>query len=121
MNETNETAATTTPTPTPTTDAPKPKLRRGFAAMDRSKVAEIASKGGKAAHAVGTAHKFSSDEARAAGKKGGNAPHVRRGRGPLKAAEAILPSDVVDGKVRFNQNEGEDPIDADPLGSQARG
>ncbi len=52
---------------------------RGFAAMDRSKVSEIASKGGKSAHAAGTAHQFSSDEARLAGKKGGMAPHVSRG------------------------------------------
>lgn len=61
---------------------PKPRKPRGFAAMDRSKVSEIASKGGKAAHAAGTAHQFTADEARAAGKKGGVAPHVRRGRGP---------------------------------------
>lgn len=60
----------------------KPRRPRGFAAMDRSKVSEIASKGGKAAHAAGTAHQFSSDEARNAGRKGGVAPHVRRGRGP---------------------------------------
>lgn len=60
----------------------KPRRPRGFAAMDRKKVSEIASKGGKAAHAAGTAHQFSSDEARNAGKKGGVAPHVRRGRGP---------------------------------------
>ena len=60
----------------------KPRRPRGFAAMDRSRVSEIASKGGKAAHAAGTAHQFSSDEARNAGKKGGVAPHVRRGRGP---------------------------------------
>jgi general stress protein YciG len=53
--------------------------RRGFAAMDRDRVREIASKGGKAAHAAGTAHQFSSDEARLAGRKGGMAPHVRRG------------------------------------------
>src|SRR5436190_23859216 len=53
--------------------------RRGFAAMDRDRVKEIASKGGKAAHAAGTAHQFSSDEARVAGRKGGMAPHVRRG------------------------------------------
>lgn len=58
------------------------KKKRGFAAMDPKKVAEIASKGGKAAHAAGTAHQFSSDEAREAGKKGGAAFHVRRGRGP---------------------------------------
>ena len=66
-------------------DPPKPRRPRGFAAMDRSKVSEIASKGGKAAHAAGTAHQFSSDEARAAGKKGGVAPHVRRGRGPRQS------------------------------------
>ncbi len=44
---------------------------RGFAAMDPSKQKEIASKGGKAAHAKGTAHEFTPDEARVAGKKGG--------------------------------------------------
>jgi uncharacterized protein len=53
--------------------------RRGFAAMDRDHVKEIASKGGRAAHAAGTAHQFSSEEARQAGRKGGMAPHVRRG------------------------------------------
>jgi general stress protein YciG len=60
------------------TEARRPR-RRGFAAMDRDRVKEIASKGGKAAHAAGTAHQFSSDEARNAGRKGGMAPHVRRG------------------------------------------
>lgn len=67
-------------------EQPKPRRPRGFAAMDRAKVSEIASKGGKAAHAAGTAHQFTSDEARAAGKKGGVAPHVRRGRGPRQSA-----------------------------------
>ena len=47
--------------------------------MSPEKQREIASKGGKAAHAAGTAHQFSSDEARVAGRKGGMAPHVRRG------------------------------------------
>ncbi len=60
----------------------KPRRPRGFAAMDRKRVSEIASKGGKAAHAAGTAHEFSSDEAREAGRKGGMAPHVRRGAVP---------------------------------------
>jgi len=63
---------------TATTEERRPR-RRGFAAMDRDRVKEIASKGGKAAHAAGTAHQFSSDEARNAGRKGGMAPHVRRG------------------------------------------
>lgn len=44
---------------------------RGFASMDPAKQREIASKGGRAAHKKGTAHEFSSEEARAAGRKGG--------------------------------------------------
>lgn len=44
---------------------------RGFAAMDREKQRSIASKGGKAAHAKGTAHEFTPEEARRAGRKGG--------------------------------------------------
>jgi general stress protein YciG len=82
-----DTATTLEPQQTVSTDAQavaapveerRPR-RRGFAAMDRDRVKEIASKGGKAAHAAGTAHQFSSDEARNAGRKGGMAPHVRRG------------------------------------------
>lgn len=45
--------------------------RRGFASMDPEKQREIASKGGRAAHAKGTAHEFTPDEAREAGRKGG--------------------------------------------------
>src|SRR5437764_11468891 len=44
---------------------------RGFASMNREKQREIARKGGKAAHERGTAHEFTADEARAAGRKGG--------------------------------------------------
>lgn len=46
--------------------------------MDRSKQREIASKGGKAAHQKGTAHEWTSEEARDAGRKGGIASHRRR-------------------------------------------
>jgi len=45
---------------------------RGFASMTSEKKREIASKGGKAAHALGTAHKWTSEEAQAAGRKGGS-------------------------------------------------
>lgn len=41
--------------------------------MDASRQREIASKGGRAAHAKGTAHQFTSEEAREAGRKGGQA------------------------------------------------
>jgi hypothetical protein len=56
----------------------KPKRPRGFAAMDRTLVSAIARKGGKAAHSAGTAHEFTSDEAREAGRKGGRATHAKR-------------------------------------------
>ena len=64
------------------------KEDRGFASMDRAKQREIASKGGKAAHQKGTAHEWTSDEAREAGRKGGMASHRRRkemGEGPTDA------------------------------------
>ena len=51
--------------------------KRGFASMDPAKQREIASKGGRAAHAQGKAHEFTSEEARAAGRKGGEAAHAR--------------------------------------------
>lgn len=50
-------------------------VKRGFASMDTSKQREIASKGGRAAHAKGTAHEWSADEAREAGRKGGQMSH----------------------------------------------
>lgn len=49
------------------------KSRRGFASMDPEQQRAIASKGGKAAHARGTAHEFTSEEAREFGRKGGRA------------------------------------------------
>ena len=52
--------------------------KRGFASMDANKQREIASKGGKAAHQKGTAHEWTSEEAREAGRKGGMASHRRR-------------------------------------------
>jgi uncharacterized protein len=59
------------------------RSNRGFASMDRNKQREIASKGGKAAHAKGTAHEFDSGEAREAGRKGGVA--VSRNREHMAA------------------------------------
>ena len=51
--------------------APRVKLHRGFAAMDREAHRELARSGGVAAHAYGLAHRFTSEQAREAGKKGG--------------------------------------------------
>ena len=59
------------------------RSNRGFASMDPSRQKEIASKGGKAAHAKGTAHEWTPDEARQAGRKGGEA--VSRDRAHMAA------------------------------------
>jgi len=51
---------------------------RGFASMNAEKQREIARKGGRAAHEKGTAHEFTTDEARAAGRKGGERVSANR-------------------------------------------
>jgi general stress protein YciG len=61
--------------------------------MDRAKQREIASKGGKAAHQKGTAHEWTSEEAREAGRKGGMASHRRK----LQAREAASNNDASGG------------------------
>lgn len=62
------------------------KSRRGFASLSMERRREIASQGGKAAHANGTAHKWDSTEAAAAGRKGGRIS--RGGRGKVAADDA---------------------------------
>lgn len=67
---------------------------RGFASMDPARQREIASKGGRAAHQAGTAHKFTSEEARIAGRLGGQASgqsraakrQASRGQGAARGA-----------------------------------
>lgn len=46
------------------------KKKQGFASLSKERRKEIASQGGKAAHALGRAHEFTPEEARAAGQKG---------------------------------------------------
>jgi uncharacterized protein len=52
--------------------------KRGFGGMDPVRQREIASKGGKAAHEQGRAHEFTSEEARVAGRLGGEAVSADR-------------------------------------------
>ena len=56
----------------------KKTRRYGFAGMSLEKRRAIASLGGKAAHEQGRAHKFTSEEAQAAGRKGGMISKRRR-------------------------------------------
>jgi uncharacterized protein len=64
-------------------DTDAPKSNRGFASMETNKQRGIASKGGKAAHAQGRAHEFTVEEARSAGRKGGET--VSRDRAHMAA------------------------------------
>ncbi len=57
--------------------------------MSAEKQREIASKGGRAAHQKGTAHEWSSDEAREAGRKGGIASRGGRGKLPTSTDSDI--------------------------------
>ena len=86
MHDDNASRDTTTTQTTESVQAPAstpstgeaPRRRRGFAAMDPKLVSELASRGGKAAQRAGTAHRFNSEEARVAGRKGGQATGAKR-------------------------------------------
>jgi uncharacterized protein len=65
------------------------KERRGFASMSPEKQREIASKGGRAAHEKGTAHEWTADEARNAGRKGGQVSRGGRGRLPESIGDNV--------------------------------
>lgn len=88
---------------------------RGFASMDREKQREIARKGGRAAHEKGTAHEFTPDEARAAGRKGGervsaNRDHMSRigrlgGKHSAGRRQASRPESAQPGSQASAENE----------------
>ena len=76
------------------------KARRGFAVMDRDKQREIASKGGRAAHLKGTAHRWTEEEAKEAGRKGGAASHRNGHRTAVRVKDEATTEEfepVVDG------------------------
>lgn len=64
--------------PTEETSTPAERKPKGFAGMTKERIAEISAKGGRAAHAAGRAHRFTSDEAESAGRKGGFVAQERR-------------------------------------------
>ena len=75
------------------------KADRGFASMDRVKQREIASKGGKVAHEKGTAHEWTSEEARRAGRRGGMAGSRRRAETEGTQVDQMghVPTDLAEG------------------------
>jgi general stress protein YciG len=66
------------------------KSGRGFAGMDRDKQREIASAGGKAAHQGGNAHEWTSDEAREAGRRGGQARSQNQSRNLAASGDDLI-------------------------------
>lgn len=72
MQETDESPAAVVAT------TPRKKARRGFAAMAPEKQRELAAKGGRRSHEVGTGHHWNAAEAKAAGRKGGLSSADRR-------------------------------------------
>jgi general stress protein YciG len=89
------------------------RSNRGFATMNVDRQKEIARKGGRAAHAKGTAHEFTTDEARAAGQKGGqrvssNREHMSRiGRiGGKRSAGRRIQNKTADGSNSPDMNIG---------------
>ena len=81
------------------------KERRGFASMSPEKQREIASKGGRAAHQKGTAHEWTSDEARNAGRKGGQISRGGRGR-------------LVEPAGTSAESQGSGPVQSSPMGGE---
>ncbi|MBT9393740.1 hypothetical protein KLP40_11250 [Hymenobacter sp. NST-14] len=79
------TKAATSARRTPASETPVTKRPRGFAAMDPATQRRIASEGGRASHLSGRGHRFTSEEAREAGRKGGQAS---RSTGPQNSATA---------------------------------
>ena len=86
------------------------KEDRGFASMDRGKQRDIASKGGKAAHQKGTAHEWTSEEAREAGRKGGMASHRRKQEQQPPDVRATGAPESTDGRVNLEQMTGSDNL-----------
>src|ERR1700750_2907015 len=70
--------------------------RRGFASMSPEKQREIASKGGRAAHEKGTAHEWTADEARSAGRKGGQVSRGGRGRLVTPTEPTAIPATPIE-------------------------
>jgi general stress protein YciG len=84
------------------------KERRGFASMSPEKQREIASKGGRAAHEKGTAHEWTAEEARAAGRKGGQISRGGRGRLVMTpATNSVAPAGMSGGAAPTDSDRSE--------------
>lgn len=67
--------------------------KRGFSTFDPAVLSEISSRGGKEAHRRGTAHKFTSEEAVIAGRKGGEARAARKREEAAREVPVVISTD----------------------------
>lgn len=100
---------------------------RGFASMASEKQREIARKGGRAAHEKGKAHEFTSEEARQAGRKGGERVSVDRshmaeiGRRGGRSSASRRRADAASGSSGSNGNGNAGPAPGSAEGSASSG
>src|SRR5438552_12472323 len=87
--------------------------KRGFAVMDPGKQREIASKGGRAAHEKGTAHRWSEEEAKEAGRKGGSASHRNGHRTGSRATPTTEERPAEDMNTEDNRTDQPSPKDSE--------
>jgi general stress protein YciG len=95
------------------------KARRGFAVMDRDKQREIAAKGGRAAHEKGTAHRWSEEEAKEAGRKGGAASHRNAHRTGRNGSKDQLTSEPPTDEPPTDEPSTEEPSTEEPTDDTA--
>jgi uncharacterized protein len=101
--------------------AEKDTSNRGFGGMDEDRQKEIASKGGHASHEKGTAHEFTSEEAREAGRKGGQVAH-EEGKAHQFSSEEARKAGHVGGQHSHGTNRSDDNENkSDRQGSGTRG
>lgn len=86
--------------------------------MDPVKQREIACKGGRAAHAAGTAHEFTAAEAREAGRKGGRAAH-KKGTAHTVTPEEAREAARLGGTSRRQAAPGDRSVEALPANPAA--
>jgi len=92
----------------------QPRRGRGFAGMDAERQRQISAEGGRAAHRKGTAHEFDSEEAREAGRKGGQASGGSRRRRVAAGTAAAEGAEANESSERSDSESGSEESSAGP-------
>jgi len=73
--------------------------KRGFASMESTRLKELSGQGGRKAHALGRAHKWTREEARAAGLRSGAQRRLRKAQAEAAAKNDVETVETVEGDV----------------------